>query len=293
MTTTDRVDELTDVIELRQTGDSVFVGHPRRFLLPRVFGGQVVGQAVRAAGATVTDGKRSHSVHAHFLRAGRADEPIEYRVESSRDGRAFSGRAVDAYQGDVRILSAQVSYHAHEVGFEHQHPATAYADPHDLHGVDTLARTTSDEWPMFYSEWPALDVRPVPRGLLADEKPSTTGVPARSQVWFRARNRIKSDDPEVHNALLACISDLTLLAVSVAPQGITAVHPGVQMASLDHAVWFHRDLRVDDWLLFDQESPIATNGRGLCRGNIYDADGRHVASVAQEGLIRPLPEHEA
>lgn len=280
--------DLLDLIEIEQIAPTVFEGQPTRYRLPRVFGGQVAGMAMEAASQTLPEPWPAHSVQCQFLRPGSADRPIRFAVERVRDGGSFASRNVDAYQGDVRLFSARMSYHREEVdGFDHQLPVPSTTPPDDLHSAAELAHDRPDEWPQFYREWEQLDIRIVPTGP-ASAPASTTGLTAHSQVWMRAVEPLPTSRQNTHNALLACIADLTFLSTSLLPHGLPPTHPGVMIASLDHCVWFHRPFRVDEWLLYDQVSPTAYGGLGLCRGAFYTADGIHVASVIQEGLIRPV-----
>ncbi|QIX53769.1 acyl-CoA thioesterase domain-containing protein [Rhodococcus sp. DMU1] len=280
--------DLLELIALDQVGPTVFEGIPTRYRLPRVFGGQVAGMALEAAARTLTAPWSVHSVQSQFLRPGDADRPIRFVVEKSRDGGSFASRNVDAYQGETRLFSARMSFHRTESGgFEHQLQQPAFTPPDGLPAAADLARERPDEWPQFYLEWDQLDIRVVPTDP-ASPPMSSTGAGAHSQVWMRTVRPLDTGAQNVHSALLTCIADLTFLSTSLVPHHIPPSHPGIMMASLDHCLWFHRPFRVDEWLLYDQVSPTAYAGRGLCRGEFYTADGVHVASVIQEGLIRPL-----
>lgn len=278
---------LTEMIDLVEIAPAIFEGRPTRFQLPRVFGGQVVAMAMEAATRTLTTPWTAHSVQCQFLRPGDASHPIRFEVTESRNGGSFANRDVDAFQGDRRLFAARVSYHRNEEGgFGHQFTAPHAAPPESLRSAAELARDTPDEWPQFYTEWESLDIRVAPTDRT--KQPTSTGLSGHSQVWIRAVQPVVSPAQNTHNALLAGIADLTFLSTSLVPHGIPPKHSGVQMASLDHCVWFHRPFRVDEWLLYDQVSPSAHGGLGLCRGEFYTADGAHVASVVQEGLIRPM-----
>lgn len=281
--------DLLELIDLDQVAPSVFEGRPTRYKLPRVFGGQVAGMAMEAASRTLAEPWPVHSVQCQFLRPGAADRPIRFIVERSRDGGSFSTRNVDAYQGDIRLFSARMSYHREEAdGFAHQLSGPGVISPPDtLFSAAQLARDRPDEWPQFYLEWEQLDIRVVPTDPVSAPV-STTGLSAHSQVWMRATRPLASTEQNAHSALLSCIADLTFLSTSLLPHDIPPAHPGVLMASLDHCLWFHRPFRIDEWLLYDQVSPTAHGGLGMCRGEFYTVDGTHVASVVQEGLIRPV-----
>ncbi|WP_458682527.1 acyl-CoA thioesterase [Prescottella equi] len=277
---------LLNLIDLEQIGPTVFEGMPFRYSLPRVFGGQVAGMAMEAATRTLGAPWPVHSIQSQFLRPGDPGRPIRFVVEKSRDGGSFASRNVDAFQGATRLFSARLSYHREEAAaYGHQlHPPSS-PTPTSLRTAADLARNRPKEWPGFYLEWEQLDIRVVPTDP-ASPPMSSTGVGAHSQVWIRAVQPLETAEQNTHSSLLGCISDLTFLSTSLVPHGLPPTHPGVMLASLDHCVWFHRPFRVDEWLLYDQVSPSAHGGRGLCRGEFYTADGRHVASVVQEGLIR-------
>ncbi|WP_030167961.1 MULTISPECIES: acyl-CoA thioesterase II [Actinomycetes] len=279
--------ELTDLLALTEVGEFMFQGSATRYQLPRVFGGQVVGQAMMAASRTVRPGFTPHSVQCQFLRPGNPATPIRYVVGATRDGRSFVNRDVDAYQDQRRIMSARLSFHCEENGFEHQLHAPSAPAPDGLASAADLSRDMPTEWPAFYREWDSLDIRIVPHNPLTGPLASTHRG-AHNQVWMRAKSELPQSDQQIHSALLSCIADLTFLSTSLIPHGIGAAHEGVQMASLDHCVWFHRPFRVDDWLLYDQVSPSTHGGLGLVRGEFFSSDGRHVATVVQEGLIRQI-----
>ena len=268
------VDRLLDLLDVRPQGNLAFSGTPSGSARPRVFGGQVVGQALAAAGATVDRRRRPHSLHAHFLHAGSSAEPIEYVVSVLREGRSFSTREVRASQGAEPIFTMTASFHEAEPGLDHQLSTPAAPLP------DTLRSITEhpEVWPDIYREWTSVDIRPVP------PRPDH---PHGSRAWLRVTAPLP-DEPLLHACVLACISDLTLLSVALVPHGISPRHEDHQLASLDHTVWFHRDCRADDWLLFDQTTPSMSDSLGLAHGRLLTTDGTLVASVAQEGLVRSL-----
>jgi acyl-CoA thioesterase-2 len=268
------VDGLLDLLDVRPEGDEVFTGTPSGSVLPRVFGGQVIGQALAAAGATVDPHRRPHSLHAYFLRAGSSAEPIQYVVSTLREGRSFSTREVRASQGAGPIFTMTASFHEAEPGLDHQVPAPSAPPP------ETLPRIADrpEAWPDIYREWSSVDIRHV-----KDDRAHQYG----SRSWMRVTSPLP-DDPLLHACILACISDLTLLSVTLVPHAIPPRHEDHLVASLDHSVWFHRDCRVDDWLLYDQTTPSMSDSLGLAHGRILTADGTLVASVAQEGLVRAV-----
>jgi acyl-CoA thioesterase-2 len=279
------VDELTTLLDLEEIEVGLFRARQPRTALQRVFGGQVLGQALMAASRTVPADRSVHSLHGYFLVAGRPDVPIVYDVELVRDGGSFSSRRVVARQGGQVMFYLSASFHVHEDGFEHADPAPEAPPPDDSPRLtDVLAGLTGRSAAGWQREWGAIDVRYVgdsrPGGAVQD-----AAHPARARVWVRVAGELP-DDPVLHQAALAYTSDLTLIGVSVVPHGVVVGYT-VQAASLDHAMWFHRPFRADRWLLYDQVSPSAHGGLGLATGRLFQ-DGRLVATVAQEGLIRPL-----
>lgn len=278
--------DLLALLDLELLEPDVFRGQSPETSLQRVFGGQVAGQALVAAGRTVPGERRVHSLHAYFLRAGAPGVPISYDVDRIRDGRSFSTRRVVARQDDRPIFHMSASFQIEEAGLEHQDPMPSAPDPESL---PTLRERAAGEGPGasdWWQEWQSIDLRPVgpsPWGGLHGARRG--GGPAGSQVWLRAAAELPSE-PMLQLCVLAYASDLTLLSSALVPHGLTPLD--VQMASLDHAMWFHRPFRADEWLLYDQSSPSASGGRGLATGRIFAIDGRLVASVVQEGLMRPL-----
>ena len=246
--------------------------------LTRLFGGLVLAQALAAAGAAVAPSRVPHSLHAYFLRPGNTDEAVRYRVEVLRDGRAFTTHQVIAEQAGRPILTMSASFHDPEAGLTHQIPAPEAPDPSTLASV----HDRYDTEPVIYREWPWIDLRRVPRTEGAD--------PTRGRVWCRILEPL-ADDPLVRACALAAMSDLSFLAVVLGTHDVELRHEGYLMASLDHSMWFHRSLPTHDWLLYDQRSPVASQGLGLATGNIFASGGELLATVAQEGLIRPLSTH--
>ena len=280
------VTELIDLLDLEEIEVGLFRARQPTTRLQRVFGGQVLAQAVTAAIRTVPDARVLHSLHGYFLVPGRTDIPIVYDVEVVRDGGSFSSRRVVARQAGRVIFYLSSSFHAREDGLNHQDPV-----PEDVPAPDdcprlseVMARTSGRPAAAWESEWGVLDIRYVgdsgPGGTLVDPR-----HPARARVWIRVAGRLP-DDPRLHQAALAYASDLTLLSVSTVPHGVL-VGLNVQAASIDHAMWFHRPFRADEWLLYDQISPSASGALGLSTGRLFQA-GELVSDVAQEGLIRPV-----
>lgn len=279
------IDELVDLLDLETIEDNLFRGRQPRTSLQRVFGGQVAGQAVMAAIRTIDRDRELHSLHAYFLLPGDTAVPLVYDVERTRDGRSFSTRRVVARQHGKPIFYMSASFQVPEEGFDHQDVMPEVAGPEQCPELgDVLAKLTRrprEEWDR---DWAALDVRYAgdsrPGGVLSDP-----GHPALARVWLKASGRLP-DDPAMHAAVLAYASDLTLLSVSVVPHGTFIGDPKLQPASLDHAMWFHRSARADEWLLYDQVSPSASGGRGFATGRLFTQSGLLVSSVVQEGLVR-------
>jgi acyl-CoA thioesterase-2 len=252
-----------------------------------VFGGQVLAQALVAAQRTV-EGIDAHSMHAYFLLPGDPQAPIIYETERVRDGRSFTTRRVVAIQHGRPIFVMSASFHKHEEGFEHQLPLPqGVPQPEELSPVADFPEEVRSRLPervlAYWTRPRPVELRPVSLGHY-------TGTPPREPVqyiWFRSSGPLP-DDPALHRAVLAYTSDMTLLETALITHGDSVLGNNIQGASLDHALWLHRPFRVDDWLLYAQDSPFAGGARGLARGLIYDRAGRLVASVAQEGLLRPL-----
>jgi acyl-CoA thioesterase-2 len=279
-------DRLVDLLDLERIEVNIFRGRSPDESLQRVFGGQVAGQALIAAGRT-TDGERPvHSLHAYFLRPGRPGVPIVYQVERVRDGRSFTTRRVVAVQEGRTIFNLTASFHVWEPGIEHQLPMPQVPAPESLPKVADEIRAHLGELPEPLARMArrqAFDIRYVDR--LRWHAEDLAGAEPRSAVWMRAVGSL-GDDPLVHTCALTYASDMTLLDAVRIPVEPLWGERGFDMASLDHAMWFHRPFRADSWLLYQQESPVATGARGLARGQIYDTEGRLVVSVMQEGLFR-------
>jgi acyl-CoA thioesterase-2 len=283
---------LLDLLDLEQIEENIFRGRSRPAIVPRVFGGQVAAQALVAAGRTVPEDRLAHSLHAYFLRAGDPGAPIVYTVDRMNDGRSFTTRRVVAVQHGQPIFALSASFQKYEEGFDHQAPIPAAPDPatlptsqERLHGYGHIAPDVIEK---FLEAREAIDLRYV------DEPPyGKFGEPREphSQVWFRTNGKL-ADDPLLHVVLATYVSDMTLLdSVLLAHgRGGWAVNDVVG-ASLDHAMWFHRPFRADEWLLYDQESPSAYGGRGLGQARIYTQDGRLAISVIQEGVVRAPRQH--
>ncbi|HEX3897170.1 MAG TPA: acyl-CoA thioesterase II [Rudaea sp.] len=283
------VGELIDLLSLERIEENLFRGQSRDIGTRFVFGGQVLGQALSAAQRTVDAERSVHSLHAYFLRAGDVESPIVYDVDRARDGRSFSVRRVVAIQHGQPIFNFSASFQVSEPGVEHQMPMPDVPAPDDLPSPQDIAPEELAKLPVKLQRWlarrGAFEFRYVtPRNELKPEK-----RPPYQQIWFRLIDRAP-DDATLHRAMLAYASDFHLIGTATLPHGISYLQQNVQMASLDHALWFHRPFRVDEWLLYSCDSPTTQGARGLTRGMIFSRDGRLVASTAQEGMIRILPE---
>lgn len=282
-----RLADLIALLELEPIEKNIFRGQSRDIGTPQVFGGQVLGQALAAASRTV-EGRTVHSLHAYFLKRGDVQAPIIYEVDRARDGGSFSNRRVVAIQHGEQIFNMAASFQTPEPGLEHQVAMPQVPKPDGLKDLEALARDFSGELPermQRFLRWerPFL-VRPVdPRQFLFRDSP----VPVK-QLWMKTSEGIPADS-FLHQALLAYMSDYELIGTATLPHGLHASREGLQMASLDHAMWFHRPVRVDEWLLFALDSPAAAGGRGLARGYVFTEEGKLVATLAQEGLIRVRP----
>ena len=246
----------------------------------RIFGGQVAGQALIAAGRTTAEGWPVHSLHAYFLRPGDPTIPVVYEVERIRDGRSFATRRVRAIQHGQAIFHLSASFHRTEPGVDHQFPMPAAPPPRALPTFRERMAPWADQMGDWYTR-----PRPIDTRYVEDPPRHRDPRPPRQQVWFRADGTL-ADDPLLHACVVAYASDMSLLDSVLLPHGISWDDPTFMGASLDHAMWFHRPFRADEWLLYDQESPSAYGGRGLGRGEIFQEDGRLVVSVVQEGLVR-------
>lgn len=282
---------LLDLLDLRpegvdDRGQDLFSGDSEPQPHGRVFGGQVLGQSVVAASRTVDADRPVHSMHGYFLRAGNSAEPITFAVERLRDGRSFSARRVHAVQFGRPILSMIASFQTVAPGFEHQDPMPDLAQPEDL---PTLQQLTAglDHPGARYAAERAIDLRHVEGPVYWSGGAEPV---AHQAVWMRAVAPMP-DDFLLHRAVLGYASDYTLLEPVLRRHGASWSTPGLKAASLDHAMWWHREVRADQWLLYTQASPSASGGRGLSLGRIFTRDGRLVATVGQEGMLRPPQPH--
>lgn len=278
------LDDLISLLKLERIEDNIFRGDSRDIGSAQVFGGQVLGQALSAAQHTV-EGRIAHSLHAYFLRRGDMAAPIVYEVDRARDGGSFSNRRVVAIQHGRPILNLAASFQEHESGVEHHDEMPDVPGPDGLPDLFDVPQEQIEKVPMkmrrFLTERRPFEFRPVEHVNFAEP---VREAPVKHR-WIRAVDRLP-DSLSLHQNLLAYVSDYELLGASVLPHGMTFVSGGLIMASLDHALWFHREFRMDEWLLYAIDSPNAGGARGYARGRFFTADGRLVASTAQEGLVR-------
>ncbi len=282
------IQDVVAILDLEPLEVNLFRGRSPQSRWQRVFGGQVIGQALVAACRTVDDvtARPPHSLHAYFLLGGDPKVPIIYEVDRIRDGRSFTTRRVMAIQHGRAIFSMEVSFHVAEEGWAHQFAMPDVPKPDELPSEaevrHKLLPLMSDAVRRYYERERPIELRPVEYGRYLGEKLEGD----RFHVWIRATGRLP-DEPAIHQCVLAYASDMTLLDSALVPLGKTVFNEDVMAASLDHALWFHRPFRADEWQLYAQDSPYLGGARGFVRGSIFASDGTLVASVAQEGLLRP------
>jgi len=278
------LDQLLTILDIERLEENLFRGLSPQVGWQRVFGGQVIGQALVAANRTV-NGRLAHSLHAYFLRAGDPSVPIIYNVDRIRDGGSFTTRRVVAVQHGQAIFSMAASFHKEETGLEHQIKMPEVPPPESLPSEAELKACLIDRVPpqvkAYWERERPIEIRPVDLSRYltpGNHDPS-------QQVWIRATGEL-SNEQSLHQCVLAYASDFTLLDTALIAHGRFVFDPKLILASLDHALWFHRKLRADEWLLYAQDSPISGGGRAFCRGMLFTRDGKLVASTAQEGLLR-------
>ncbi|MDQ0212757.1 acyl-CoA thioesterase II [Arthrobacter bambusae] len=266
-----------------RTAEDIFLGPSQKQPRHRVFGGQVLAQSLVAGMRTVDEDRTVHSMHGYFLRPGDANQPITFSVERLRDGRSFSARRVHAYQEGQPILSMIASFQTEAGGVEHQSSMPAgIPDPETLPSTAELLQKYDHPFARHMSFERPFDVRHVDPAIYVKAPEDRV---ASNAVWMKTFGPMP-DDPNLHLAALAYASDYTILESVLRKNGLSWMTPGMSVASLDHAMWWHRPVRVDEWLLYVQESPSAQGARGLATGKIFSRDGQHVATVAQEGMLR-------
>jgi acyl-CoA thioesterase-2 len=288
-----RLAALLNQLELERLEDDLFRGASRDIGAPQVFGGQVLGQALRAAYATVSADRIVHSLHAYFLQRGDFNAPIVYFVDRSRDGHSFSSRRVTAIQHGAQIFTLAASFQLAQSGVEHQLPMPRVPPPEEVReselAIATLPADIRDKLHQFYRYERPFDFRRIDPALLpAAERPETLPapqMPALQYFWIRAVDKLPEDDA-LHRCLLAYVSDFHLLNTATLPHQLAFARGRRVLASIDHAMWFHAPVRIDDWLLYAMDSPSASGSRGFTRGSVFTRDGRLIASTAQEGLLR-------
>ena len=278
------VAELLEILELETLEENLFRGRSPQDRWQRVFGGQVIGQALVSACRTV-EGRQPHSLHAYFLLGGDPRIPIVYEVDRIRDGRSFATRRVVAIQHGKPIFALTASFQLDEEGFDHGARMPDVPPPEALPGDAEIRAgevpSMSPEIRAYFARERPIELRPVDHDRTAQADPHD----GQFRMWIRTTGPLP-DDPAIHRCVLAYASDFTLLDTSLVPHGQSVLQDDIQAASLDHALWFHRPFRADEWLLYAQDSPSASGARGFSRGLVFDRSGRLVASVAQEGLIR-------
>ena len=277
------VDDLIALLDLEAIEVNLFRGISPDVEAQRVFGGQVAGQALVAAARTVDAARSVHSLHAYFLRPGDPTVPILYEVDRIRDGRSFTTRRVVAIQHGRAIFNLQTSFHIHESGLDHEDPMPGdVAAPEDLPDFRQRWAPWAEMLGDWYTRDRPIDTRTVDWAPIDRKEP----LPPRQRVWLRA-DGVLPDDPVLHACILTYASDMTLLDTTLLPHAVGAVEKDVMMASLDHAMWFHRPFRADEWLLYHQRSQSASGARGIAEGTIFTRAGELVVTVMQEGLMRP------
>ncbi|UTM58160.1 acyl-CoA thioesterase II [Photobacterium sp. CCB-ST2H9] len=285
------LNELLNLLHLEQLEQGLFRGQSQHLGLPQVYGGQVIGQSLSAAKETVSEQRFVHSFHSYFLLPGDPQKPIIYDVENLRDGKSFSTRRVQAIQNGRPIFYLTASYQGLEEGFNHQFQMPAdIPPPESLKSEQEHVKAIADQLPGKFVETFGCDrpieVRPV--HVINPLHPQSQA--ARQYLWIKANGEMPND-PRIHQYVLAYASDWGFLVTALQPHGVTLLTPKMQVATIDHSMWFHRPFRMDDWLLYAIDSPSASGSRGLVRGEIYNRQGELVATAVQEGLMRQRHSH--
>tara|TARA_B110000977_G_scaffold180420_1_gene240027 strand:+ start:442 stop:1302 length:861 start_codon:yes stop_codon:yes gene_type:complete len=277
---------LINLLTLEKKETHHFVGQNYKTAWGRVFGGQVLGQSLHAAYQTVPKDRKVHSMHAYFILGGDINVPIDYHVDAIRDGKSFTTRRVVAFQNGKAIFNMAASFHLEEEGVDHQVTMPNVLTPEllltDIQQAKSLQKLDPNRYQRLMEAHPQIfEFRPVGKAIYLQNRNS----PPYSHIWFKTKEKIKADIALQHQ-LLAFASDYSLLLSATLPHRRNLDHEKMYYASLDHALWFHRDFKIDDWLLYSIESPSASNARGFARGSIFNIDGTLIASVTQEGLMR-------
>jgi acyl-CoA thioesterase-2 len=280
------VQELVDLLGLEPIGVNCFRGRCQDLGFKHLFGGQVLGQSLSAASQTLNAGDWApHSLHAYFLRPGNVTDSIEFEVDCVRDGRSFAMRQITASQNGKAILTMMCSFQHPEEGFAHQDKMPEVQGPEGLVSQLELSRMFKDKFPErlrdIYTADKPIEIRAIdPINIFAPKKQDPI-----KYVWMKADAKL-AEDPMLHTNILTYATDFNLIGTAMMPHGVSFTQKDMQVASLDHAIWFHRPVKIDEWLLYALDSPSASLGRGYCRGQLFNQQGELVASVAQEGLIR-------
>lgn len=284
----ENIDELVDLLKLEKKSDTRFEGFSKSVGSPNVFGGQVLAQALNAASRTITNQRRLHSMHSYFLEAGDLKKPIEFDVTTMRDGGSFSVRRVTALQDETVIFILAASFHKQEQGYQHQVDIPKnIKSPEELMDWEEMYQNYMDVLPDRLKSFLSIS-RPIEFKPVDSPNPfERLDLPPVSYVWFKVKGDTSKLDLSLKQQIITYISDYNILAVALNTHGSKAHWGNTQTASLDHSMWFHRDFDLDDWMLYAMECPSTSNARGFVRGNIFTRKGVLVASVAQEGLLRP------
>lgn len=281
----DTLNRLLGILSLEQLEDGLYRGETLDLGFGHLFGGQVLGQALSAAKATVCEARAVHSFHSYFLRPGDLSRPVIYEVENLRDGGSFSARKVSAIQHGRPIFYMTASFQGEEPGFEHQDPMPDVPGPEGLPNQHDLATLLADKLPKTLMER-YLDNAAIEMRLVEQVDPfRPKATEPKRYVWMRTQGALP-DDPRLHRYLLAYASDFNFLVTALQPHGLSWLDPRLKVATIDHAMWFHRPFRFDEWVLYAIDSPNATNSRGLVRGQFFNQKGELIASAMQEGLMR-------
>ena len=281
------LEKLLFLLKLEKIETNIFRGQSQDLGFGNLFGGQVMGQALSGASRTVDPEYHAHSLHGYFMLAGDAKKPVVYTVDRIRDGKSFVTRRVVAVQDGRAIFTMAASFHKKEQGYEHQDLMPDIEGPDNIESEVDMAKRLSERIPSEIYE-KLICKKPIEIRVVNPINPfAPRAMPPEKYIWFRAVDKIE-DDMAIHRCMLAYASDFHLVGTALYPHGKTFWSRDMQVASLDHSIWFHRDFKIDDWLLYAMKSPNAAFGRGLSLGSIFTRDGILVASVAQEGLLRPL-----
>jgi acyl-CoA thioesterase-2 len=283
----DLIQDLLKHLTLERLEENLYRGESRDIGSPNVYGGQVLGQALFAASQTVEKSREAHSLHAYFLRPGDKKAPVDYEVDRIRDGRSYTTRRVVAIQRGKPIFNMSASFKLREEGVEHQCEMPEVPGPEDLLNMTELGKQAladiPDKLERFLKWQRPIELRPVQSSHPLHPEPA----PPYRDIWIKTVGDLP-DDSVMHQVMLAYASDYSLLGTSLLPHGLTFARGEIRAASLDHAMWFHRDFRIDEWLLYSMDSPNMSHGRGFSRGNLFTREGKLVASVAQEGMVRKI-----